>query len=240
LSVALAAAALAGAPTAAIGALSAGGETAPVSAAAADNAAVDTALVDVVPVGTAPPGFTPPAWHLSVGLECGGLDRYDVFEREDVEPPALREPGYGVGLEIGRRLGDRFLVGFRAGVQRFDDENDEAAYFTVEAAFTAAVELRSAGRWRPYLKGGLGGFGTGFDAGDFLVTAWGSLASLAVGSRHHLNRWFSLDLELAGLAWNPLEARRTPEEGVEGEEETWDLRGESFGWHTRLGFSWWF
>ncbi len=181
------------------------------------------------------PGPVLRRWHFGLQGVSTWRDRYDVFDRGELPPGAVEEPGRGGGVIFGYRFGGRFLLGLQVVVatHAIIDKPDKIS--DVEALITGTVLFRQTATLQPFLRGGFGGGGEFLDMVPDVdrVFAYGTSAIAGGGMQVRLSSRFSLDLEAVATFTNFLE--------VAGESsDTWQVRESNWGWRLGVGAFVWF
>lgn len=180
-------------------------------------------------------------WHLGVQGVGVWRDRHDVFGLPDLPAGTVAKDGSGIGVFIGRRLGDRFLLDLQVAAARHDDADGQQAITSFEFLLTGTVLFRSHHTVQPFLRGAVGGGGEVLNlAGDQGHLASVGTATVAGGGLQiRLSSRVSLDLETVATFSNYLEVD-DESEGNLWPEDSWQVRVSGWGWRTGIGVMFWF
>ncbi|HPF70074.1 MAG TPA: hypothetical protein PLQ13_05330 [Candidatus Krumholzibacteria bacterium] len=178
-------------------------------------------------------------WFLGLQANASGRDQWDVFNRADLPPAAVDHRGSGGGLLLGRRFGDRFLLGLQFAVDAHDMEGIAQKAYGIEMLVTGTVLFHERGTWQPFLRGGLGGGGLALEHpdDDGTTVSIGTAAVAGGGLQVRLSSRFSLEWEAVAVFTNFLEVHDNPD----GAPDTdWRVKTSSVGWRSGGGLVFWF
>ncbi len=185
-------------------------------------------------------------WHVGLQLIGTRRSRYDVFRVADLPAGEVREEGAGLGLYVGRRFGDRFLLDLRltaSGHEVADGNQSDAGQDIIdfEALVTGTVLFRERHTLQPFLRGGFGAGGESLtlqdDPGHLL--AIGTAAQAGAGAHVRLGGRVSLEIEATAVFTNFLEVF-DESDGDLWPDESWQVRTSSWGWRSGVGLVFWF
>ena len=179
-------------------------------------------------------------WHLGVQWTAGDRDRWDVFGRDDLPPAAVGEQGRGFGLQIGRRLGGRFLLGLQLAATKHDLAGLDQDLVDVEFLVTGTVLFRERSTLQPFVRGGFGGAGVVLEETETMpsTNAIGTAAVAGGGLQIRLGSRVSLEFEAVGTVTNVLEVNTERLGELPGED--WRVKTSHVGWRGGVGAMLWF
>jgi hypothetical protein len=180
-------------------------------------------------------------WHLGVQAVGTWRSRYDVFRLPDMPPGQVDDIGLGGGFGLGRRFGDRFLLGMQLTAARHDLDGSEHALNDFSFLLTGSVLFRTEHTLQPYLRGGFGAGGEVISLADEAghLAAIGTTAVMGGGLQIRLGDRVSLDLESVATFTNFLEVVDESEDDL-WPDDSWQVRISNRGWRLGAGLVFWF
>lgn len=181
-------------------------------------------------------------WHVGVATSATWRDNFDVFDAPGLPPGPVARRGDGAGFQVGRRFGDRFVLGLQLAGSGHDVEGgSDLSFYDAEALVTGTVLFRERDRWQPFLRGGVGVGGVlaelPADAGN--IFSYGTTAVAGGGCQVRLGGRVSLEVEAVATFTNFIEVRN---EGSDPRwtDESWQVRTGDQGWRVGAGLLFWF
>ncbi len=180
-------------------------------------------------------------WYFSWQTATGQRSRYDVFGKEQLPTGMVEEKGWGAGILLGHRFGDRFLLGLQVVYAQHDISGGNDQLVDAEALITGTVLFRQTSTLQPFLRGGFGASSeiVVYDAVSGKVVSYGTAAIAGGGLQVRLSSRFSLELETVATFANFLEVNDSSELNP-WTEEKWQVRTSNYGLRIGLGVVVWF
>lgn len=205
------------------------------------------ALAALLVLGAALPaaGEQPRLRRWQVGLQAVTTERdqFDVFAVPDIPAAAVESRGEGAGLQIGRRMGDRFVLGLQLVVagHRMAGTDRDLDPLAVEVLVTGTVLFRERATLQPFLRGAVGAGGILAELGDDRghLFSFGTATVAGGGCLVRLGDRVSLELEAVATFTNFIEVQNESTD-PRWEAESWQVRGSDQGWRVGAGLQFWF
>ncbi len=180
-------------------------------------------------------------WFVSVDIIEGYNNKYDVFGKDDALPGVVSEKGSGIGITIGHRFGQRFLLGVQLANAEHNIANSKDMYFDTELLVTGTVLFRHKSTFQPFIVGGIGAGGALLikDQNKGYLISAGTVAIVGGGVQVRMSSRFSLKMDSVATFNNFYEAYDNSDV-KKWDEESWQVRTSNYGWRGSLGIAVWF
>ena len=180
-------------------------------------------------------------WYLGINVSNGQRNRYDVFGADGIVENGVASNNPMLGLFMGRRFGDRFLLGLQFAIVEHDLPGGQDKLYDSEALFVGTVLFRQRDTFQPFFKGGFGGTGEilAMDGDSGHLFSLGTAAIAGGGLQVRLSSRFSLELETVATFANFLEVQNTSD-FLAASDDSWQVRTSNYGYRIGLGAAIWF
>ena len=166
-----------------------------------------------------------------LGIQFSGSSLH--VDEQDADAFFVKDDGGGVLLRLGYRFNYVFALEVTAGGASHETSDQRVDANVGFVQLFAIYRFVPNGSFRPYLKGGVGGYGLGLSEGDVSVTASGGGIAFGGGFEYYFNRHFALGVDFAHnmINYNDLELQiGGSTAGTEIDEEgAMSTLGVSFG-----------
>ncbi len=181
-------------------------------------------------------------WYLMLQMGNTWRSEREVFGDISLDVEVDDASDGGMGLVLGRRFGDRFLLGLQVTAFRHQVSGSEQKMVDLDALITGTVLFRERDTLQPFVRGGFGGSGQVLDYPDDggNLTAFGAGAIAGGGLQILFNRRFSFELEGVFTFSNYLQVEDSRSAGEGGEDGSWQVRTSAWGTRIGLGLCLWF
>jgi len=180
-------------------------------------------------------------WYIGLQSVQTWRNSYDVFDRPDLPPGEVTDPALGGGIFMGRRFGDRFLLGLQVLVAEHLMKDRSEEVLDLEAMVTGTVLFRPSSLVQPFLRGGMGLSGENlvYDTTEDHVFSFGMGVIAGGGVQLRLSSWLSIEFEAMATCTNFSTAvNGTPNNTFP--DDSWKVKETAWGWRIGSGIVLWF
>ncbi len=168
-----------------------------------------------------------------LGVQFNGSSLH--VDENDVDAFFVKDDGGGVQFRLGYRFNYVFALELAAGGASHDTSDQRVSADVGFVQLFAVYRFAPSSSFRPYIKGGLGGYGLSLSEGDVSVDVGGGGIAFGGGFEYYFSRHFALGVDFTHnmINYNELELRIGGSTvGTEIDEEgAMSALGFSFGYY---------